>query len=540
MGEYQAWVGLAGEGAAAPGAAAFGGSSPAQQQLQQAVLNAQAALDENAKAIEDHTAAVNSGIENLRKLGVEAGTAAFRLLGFTGNVEDRYSIARGDIGAQAQGAVTARARSAFPLRAMSNQEIGALARGTAAQQVWQNYVAEQAQQEQSNAVREQLRAIIQFGPGNQRAAAGRALDQLGRREQAETTIGFANRAGDMANRASVEAQAQLSALSLRSEERRLTVAEQLAGFRRQSLQTEGQLAPVLLQQAIVQDRMVIAARDNLNSRRELIRAEQGALPSTMALSAVDYAQRRLELRAEVSRAAVRRGQAPTEDISQLRREYRGLELARPELELQSLDTRRAVEVVQQQRTGEQLAREATLTNLEEQARQLQDLQIPLEQNLRATQAKEASIGRTLELLDLNDTQERTSAQRRQNEAGQLRLVAEEITRQAEDYAAGLELGATAAERSQVALERARDALRQTIPLLNSLPTGDVAARVASGLAAGGAGPIRSASGLTIVFAIPPGDQARVRSEVNAAIDQFFSGFATGGLPAPGSAAGAGR
>lgn len=518
-------------------------------ELQKAVDDANAALKSNAAELGNHVKSLADATVALSKLGVEAGTAAFKLLGFGGSIEDRYSIARGDVGAQAQGAVTARARSAFPARAMSDTEIGALARGSAAQSVWQNYVAEQAQAEQANAVREQLQAIVQTGPGNQRAAAGRALDELPRREQAGVVTGMANRAGDLASRAGTEADAQLQAISLRSEERRLFVAEQLAGYRMQSLQAEAALAPILLQQANLQDRMVVAARDNLTSRRALIQAEQQALAATNVTSAYDYQAQRLELLAEQSRANVRAGGAPTQDISSLRQQYRGLELQRATsgADLAALDAQRGVQVVGQQRTGEQLTRDATLTNLEAQARALQDQQIPLDQNLRRYQAEEASIQRSLDLLNLTDVKQITAAARQQVAANQLRLVTDEIARQADDYANGLNLGATAAERSQAALEKARDALKETVPLLNSLAStagSDVSARLANGLGAGGLGPSRGGpAGFSVVIEAGQTQEqfkTQVHISVEEALNKFFAGMSTGGPPAPSTVGGAGR
>lgn len=493
-------------------------------------------LREALKAITDELGNASTGAakaaEDLRRLGLEAGGSTVRLLTFTGSLERSGTIARGDIAAQAQGSVAGRARSANPLALMTDTEIATQASNRAYQEAYQNYVAVQAQNAlaQSNPLKDFLPGI----PGAQEDAE--------RRNRGYTVAGQANRAGDMAGRSGTEAQAQLSALDLQSEERRLGVAEQLAGYRREALGYEAQMAPLLSQQAMLQDRMVVAARDNLDSRRALIQAEQAAQGPASALAERTYEQQRLELRAQISRASVRRGEGPTEDIAGLRRQYRETEL-HPELDLTALDSQHAVDVIQRQRAGEGLGRDLTLTNLEGEQRALDNQLIPLAQAARLVQDKEAAVSRTLALLDLEDTKQRTAAQLRANEAAQLGLTTQAIARMAEDYAAGLNLGATAAERSQVALEKARDAIKETIPLLHTLTSDDTGGRIANGLGAGGLGPTRG-GGFTIIISptaqIPEQVKTEVHIQVENALNQFFAGTATTGQPAPATVGGAGR
>lgn len=452
--------------------------------LRKAVTDAQAAFDEATKAIGDAAKGAADAAAALSKLGVEAGTAAFRLLGFAGNLEDRSSIARLDIGAQAQNAVAQRAVGPNPLQYQTPAEIQAQALDKAAQDAYKAYVAPQAQQslQQNQAIRQQFEQQANTaGPGleDQRASGQAALDDLNRRQGAETARLQAQQAGALAARAQAESQSQLSEISIQQDERRLAVADELAGYQTQSLQLEGQLAPLMLQQANLQDRMVVASRDNLASRRELISAEQQQLGIAQVTSAYDYEQQRLELRAEQSRANVAAGSEPTEDINALRQQYRSTELQRAAsgVDIQALDTNRQVQVVGQQRTAEDLSRQGPLTDLEAEGRALQDQQIPLDQNLRTLQAQEASIQRTLTLMDLQDTKAVTAAQHALNSASQLAIQAGAAERSAGDLAAGLDLGATAAERAQKALSLGYQAVNDTAvalsgvrDLLNSMPT----------------------------------------------------------------------
>lgn len=453
---------------------------------QKAVEEANSALALNTAALGDSRKATEDAAVALSKLGIEAGTAAFKLLGFTGNIEERTSIARLDVGAQAQSAVASRAVGPNPLVYQTPAEILAQATERASQDAYRAFVAPQAQRalQANQAIRQQFEQQANTaGPGDdlesQRASAQAALDDLNRRQGAESARLQAQQAGGLAARAQAESQSQLSAISIQQDERRLAVAEELAGYQTQSLQIQGQLAPLMLQQANLQDRMVVAARDNLTSRRELISAEQQQLAVTQVTSAYDYEQQRLELRAEQSRATVAAGGAPTEDINALRQQYRGTELQRAAsgVDIEALDANRQVQVVGQQRTAEDLTRQGPLTNLEAEGRALQDLQIPLDQNLRAVQAHEATIQRTLTLMDLQDTKAVTAAQHALNSAGLLAIQAAAAERSAGDLAAGLDLGATAAERAQKALSLGYQAVNDTATalagvrdMLNTMPS----------------------------------------------------------------------
>lgn len=344
-----------------------------------------------------------------------------------------------------------------------------------------------------------------------------------------------------AGRAQAEAQAQITALQLESERRRLDMAEELAGYQTDELNTESQLAPLLEQQANLQDRITKASRDNLQTRRELIDAEQQQARATQITSAYDYEAQRLELLAEQSRANVALGGQPTQDIGALRQRNRALELQRAQsgADITALDASRGVQVVQQQSSVEDLARQQRLADLEGEQRALEDQTIPLQEQLRLTQEREASVQRSLQLQDLANTTTLVAAQQASNEANSLRLLADETARVAEDFADHMVAGATALERSASAAAATRDALQQAIILTQSPTRTDLNSRLANGLGSGGLGPT-----VTVPISINGATEQQIKDQVHqsveTALNSFFAGAATTGSPAPTTVGGAGR
>lgn len=520
------------------------GPGPGNTEARAQLEAAQAELDKWTKTLGDSQQAIDQAKQDLQKLGLELNTAGFRLAGFTGSIEDRLSIAHADINVQAQAAVAGRAIGPDPRYAKSALEIYTGSEQSGESAAYQQFVAEQAQQyrrQNGSAVIGELQRQVASGTPEQAAAAQRALDSIPRRQLGAYVGEQAGRAGDLAGRAQTEAQSELSSIQISQDERRVGVAEQLAGYRRDELEVEQRLSPLLLQQANLQDRIVVASRDNLETRKALIAAQQAALGPNNAVGDLDFSEQRLELRAEVSRASIRRGGAPTENMSQLRQQMRALELDRPATELAALDANRGVTLEQRQRTAEDLQRENRLADLDSVQRKLEDQLIPLQESARLAQAKNDAAQRALELLDLDDTKEIAAAQHRLNESNLLKLDADAAQRAANDYQAGLNLGADAAERSQTALEKARDALKDMVTLVSSQP--DVNARIANGLGAGGLGGAVSSAqangGITLVM-IRSNDPAGIRQEISVAVDELLSGVATTGAPAPSTVGGAGR
>jgi hypothetical protein len=464
-----------------------------EESYQKAVDAAQAALQANSEALADNERQVKEATAALAKLGVEAGGATAKLLTFTGSLEDPRSIARGDIAAQAQASVAGRAVGPNPLIARTPAEMAVTARETAEQQAYQSYVADRAranERDSGSAIRQYLQGQVQFGPGADRPAAQRALDEIQRRYLANTVSGQAQQAGGFAQRAETEAQDQLTLINVGQDERRLAVAKQLADSRREVLQTEGRLAPLLLQEANLQDRMVVAARDNLDSRRALIQAQQAALGPQGTTQDLDYQERRVQALAEQRQARLLLGQdaSGVPSFDELITQHVGNVLGRAAsgVDVQALDAQHNVDVVQRQRTAEDLGRQGLLTDLEAQGRALQDQIIPLNEAARLEQARQDVIARTLELRNLDDVAAQTAAQHAVDAASVLGVQAGAATRAAEDMAAGLDMGATNAERIASALDRSATIIKNLENM--GAQQKDVDARIANGLGAGGIGP----------------------------------------------------
>lgn len=280
----------------------------------------------------------------------------------------------------------------------------------------------------------------------------------------------AGNAQEFAGRAAAEAQAQITALQLQSEQRRLGAAEVLAGYQRTELQVQGQIAPLMERQATLQDRITLASRDNLESRRALVQAEQAAQGPQNALSELQFGDQRVQLLAQVRQMRQFRGQDVSDlpSLNDLINQHVGFQLDQPEVALRALDTGHAVDVVQRQRTGEDLGRQLASTPMEAQRRALEGQTIPLQEQLRLTQAREASVQRALELTDLGNTNTLVAAQFALNEANGVRLIADETARLASSFSDNMASGATALERSASAIDAARDALSETIPIVQQL------------------------------------------------------------------------
>jgi hypothetical protein len=357
---------------------------------------------------------------------------------------------------------------------------------------------------------------IQLNQDERRLAV---TDQIVAARRAELQVAGQISAIGLAQR-TVQAQAtlandRLQSITLAENQRRLDVADQQADYARQSIQLQQQMAPLLLQQANLQDRITVASRDNLDIRKQLIAAQQAALPSQAALSELNYAQQRLQLQAQVRQAALIRGDRSgggQPSFAELSRQFREGELNRPGVELAALDAQQPVARAQQASTAEGLGRQMQGADLEAQARALQDQLQPLQAAAREEQARGDALQRSLDLLDLQDTGAKTAAQSAINLAQQqliainqtlvplqlqadaanaygdaiqrslelmnlgdepakafwqaagnaataLKLDSQEAATAASDYASNLNLGADPAEKIASALERGRDALQ---------------------------------------------------------------------------------
>jgi hypothetical protein len=545
---------------------------------------ARAALADFQKQMEDLTAQIGTQQDQLAKanaalaqLGIQANSATARLLSFTGSLEDLGSIARGDIAAAAQGGVAQRAQSVNPLIAQNPQEMLVTATQQAEQDAYRQFVARQAQQQllQNSPIQEYLQGIAAqrlHGPGiagqpsEQATAAQAALDDITRRRTGALAGQQAQQAGQFADRAATEANAQLQRIQIGQDERRLAVqdqvvaskrrelelagqlsvvtlaqhaiqaqatlasgrlqsiqiaesdrrlgyADQTAQYQKQGIQIQQQMSPLLLQQAALQDRITVASRDNLGIRRELIAAQQAALPSEGALSELNYEQQRIQLQAQARQASLIRGQGGGgyPDFGTLTRQFTQGELNRPEVELQALDARQQVARAQMASTAEGLGRQMTGADLEEQARAIQDQLMPLQEAQRLEQSRSEALQQYLDLLDLEDTAAKTAAEsavnlsqqqllgiqetlvplqlqaelaqanseaiqrsldlmnlndtgaqayweNAVNAAGLLKVDSQEAALAAGDFASGLDLGSTSAAKIASSLERGRDAL----------------------------------------------------------------------------------
>lgn len=206
--------------------------------MQAKVRELTGSLDSASQAADRHEAALN-------KLGLEANSAAVRLLTFWGSIEDPNSVTRGDIGAQQQAAITGRMRSAIPGIGTPNAEIAALSTQSAYAMAYQNYTAQLAQQSTANAYQEflQHRATAEAGTGRDRndrfqaaaeanTPAGRALQEAERTRPVLARMDEARRAGLQVDMQAAQQQANLEQITLRQRERGLQLMRETVDLRR--------------------------------------------------------------------------------------------------------------------------------------------------------------------------------------------------------------------------------------------------------------------------------------------------------------------
>ncbi len=261
------------------------------------VRQLQEQLDGVNRELGTATQAAADAAAQLNKMGVEAGGAAARLLAFTGSLEDRLSIARGDVGVQAQAAVAARMRSAIPGIGTPAREIAALANQDAFAAAYQNYVARIAQQNPDNAVREFLQRRAESEAQNltdrQLDRGGLGLTPAGHalREAEQTApvlerMRTAQQAAAQIDLATAERQADLEAITLRQRERGLQFIRETIDLRRLDLEqqravigagaavTQAQIAGLGPQRAL-EDAQYQSTRAGVLARARVARLMQG-------------------------------------------------------------------------------------------------------------------------------------------------------------------------------------------------------------------------------------------------------------------------
>lgn len=307
-----------------------------------------------AQALADSTKAQEYARMTTDQLTRSVDFAGAKLLSFFGSLEDPTSIAHGDILAQAQGAVSARSRSAIPVQGMGAAEIGALALGTTWQQAWQNFTASLAQDEQTNVIRRNLDAqagtgypIGAEGPGldpRQRTAAQRAIDQAGALEPVNRGIGQANTRAAQADITAAETQANLERITLTQRERGLALMRETVDLRRLDVQ---------------QQQMGLAATQNV------IRAQQAGLPAQYALSDAQYQTGRAAVLAQARLARTLQGKDVSglpsiEDLVQMN--VQG-QFATAEAGPAAFEANRAAELAQRPATAAGLAQQLTSSQL---------------------------------------------------------------------------------------------------------------------------------------------------------------------------------
>jgi hypothetical protein len=265
------------------------------ERLNAKLAEADRAVAANAAAITSETDAIKRSTDELARMGVTAGSAAARLLTFTGSLEDPLSIARGDIGAQAQAAVAARARSAIPGIGTPAAERAFGAGQDAYASAYQNYNARIAQQNTENADREFLQSRAADEARNltdrqiDRGAltpAGRALQEAERTRPVYDQMRASQQTAQQLDMQAAEQQSRIEAITLQQRERNLRMLQDTVELRREdvNLQMHG-----------------------VEANQALIRAQQAAQGPQNALEAAQYQTTRASVLAQARMARLLQG-----------------------------------------------------------------------------------------------------------------------------------------------------------------------------------------------------------------------------------------
>jgi hypothetical protein len=302
-----------------------------------------------AQTLADSAHAQEQAQRSIDDLAHSVDAAGAKVISFFGSLEDATSIAHGDLLAQAQASLTQRSRSAVPEFAMSSGEIGALARGTTSAQIWQNYVAELAQSQDTDAVRRNLQVLAnQEGPGleSQRGAAQRALASAPQLDVLNRGLGGAQTRAAQVDLDAAQTQAQLDAISLTQRERQVALLRDTIDLRRLDVQQ---------QQA------------GLHLTEDVIRAQQAALPVQAVSSAARYQQNLASAVSQQRLARLLQGRDVSDlpSVDQLiGQNYQG-QLAEAENAPALVRAGRGVEVAQQGLAGVSLSQALTDTAIRE-------------------------------------------------------------------------------------------------------------------------------------------------------------------------------
>jgi hypothetical protein len=263
-------------------------SAQQQANVVEAERNLATASDEYVKALADQTRQAEESKRAFEEFDRSVAGAGARLASLFGDPKDPNSIAHADQFAQLQGSVAARSLHAIPAIGMLQGDIVAGATNNAYQAAYQNFVADTFQEERRNAIREELQRRVQFGPGAQRPAAARALEQASASEPVYQRLGEVQRASALVDMRSAETQAGLEQISLTQRERYVQLLRETLELRVRDVQQQ---------------------REGVVAQMDVIRAQQQGMGAQYSLADANYASARTQALARQYMGRSIRGQS---------------------------------------------------------------------------------------------------------------------------------------------------------------------------------------------------------------------------------------
>lgn len=308
-------------------------------------------------------------------------------------------------------------------------------------------------------------------PAEQAAFSRQILQTQAEREQAQGGI------------AANIAQARIDVLSAQSDLRRLNRQQELNDLQRTTIQLQDQMAPALLKQAEIQDRITVNNRENLDLVERRVRAEIAGLPASRALEDINFGEQQATLQATSAIIDEMQGGGPANIDEQINRII-AAEFQKPRAELGALNAQRGVTEADRAAQDDALRRQLAGVPLTRAQRAGEDVLIPAQAAERLARSQADAIERSLQSGNLAQGPERIQAEKdladarlRQSEAAeqiaQVQAEAAGITiYQSYTIPAGTEYDAALIEAMNAsvssatieAINRARDSVGRRVPV----------------------------------------------------------------------------
>lgn len=206
-------------------------------------------------------------------------------------------------------------------------------------------------------------------------------------------------------------QATISILDAQAKSRQLDVAAQLNQYASTRIDLENELAPLLLRQQAIQDRITLTTRENLDLTQARLEAQRAEAITGSALEQNNYQQNIALLRAQSAISSIVRGQAPKYDIGSQIGQIRTAAFAAPDVKIADAEAQHALNLTTVAQNVDQISKAIAVIPLEREQQVLQAEVLMRQEELAAATASTEVINRMLEVASIMAAPERLQAER---------------------------------------------------------------------------------------------------------------------------------